>query len=69
MNNKEIFDNLCVKDERNPDYYDLFGYEIESDIKAGYTPDIPTPRKDCFCDNCFSGRDRLAMELIKRCKL
>lgn len=54
MNTKEILQNLCYRDTRHPDFKDHY-------------PDgeKPTPRNDCFCDNCFHGRDPLAVELLK----
>ena len=45
---------LCTKDPRNPMYHDLYEYDDEK----------PEPRKDCACDNCFYGRDELALEII-----
>lgn len=51
MTDKEIRRNLCVHDERNPEY-------------VKYEPKYH--RKDpCFCDNCFYGRTELANELIR----
>jgi len=49
MNIKEIKENLCYYDERNPEYNMHDGKK----------------QKDCYCDNCFYGRDTLANELIK----
>jgi len=52
-----IYDNLCVYDKRSEFYKDLtYGLEKE---------DIPKPRENCFCDNCFHGRDRLALEILR----
>ena len=58
MNEYEIRDNLCCYDERSPDYGDLL-------ISNGGDPrELPQPRVDCGCDNCFYGRDGLAVELL-----
>jgi len=57
MEYQEVVENLCVYDPRSPDY---------EDICAGMDKeDIPPPRISCYCDNCFSGRDKLAVELLK----
>lgn len=58
MNEDEIRDNLCCYDERSPDYGDLLSSE------DGDPQELPQPRVDCGCDNCFYGRDRLAVELL-----
>jgi len=55
MNDKEVYSYLCSYDKRSPDYLDL----IDEDDPE------PVPRVDCFCDNCFNGRDMLALEIIK----
>ena len=51
----EIFRYLCTKDQRNPLFQDVYGCD----------DDIPEARKDCACDNCFYGRDTIAIELLK----
>jgi len=58
MNINKIYENLCIRDSRNPMY---------DELKDSYEPyDImPEPRADCACDNCFYGRDRLALEIIR----
>lgn len=45
------YENLCYNDPRNPMFSDL-------------GDDAPEPRKGCFCDNCFYGRDAMALEII-----
>ena len=52
---EEIYENLCYDDPRNPSYF-----------KDDWD-DTPRPPRleNCGCDNCFYGRDRLAMELLK----
>ena len=57
MDIEEVYDNLCHYDPRSDYYQDML---VCMDAK-----DIPRPRGDCACDNCFHGRDRLAMEIIK----
>ena len=48
----EVLDNLCYYDERNPSSSD---HMVDAEDKA-------IPRTNCFCDNCFYGRDKLALE-------
>jgi len=63
MKKEEVYECLCYKDQRNPYWQDIYGWqELESE-------EIPEPRKGCFCDNCFSGRDRLALEILKIAEL
>lgn len=50
MTKQEVYENLCSYDNRNP-YYD-----------EEYAR---TPRQDCYCDNCFYGRDKLAIEILR----
>jgi hypothetical protein len=52
MNITEVYFNLCWYDPRNPLY-----------VEDSEDP-IP-PRVNCFCDNCFYGRDALALEIIR----
>jgi len=58
---EEIKSNLCYYDRRNPEFsiIEEYGYNKE-EIDA--TGDFP--RKDCYCDNCFYGRSKLAEELL-----
>ena len=57
MREKEVFDRLCIRDKRNTMHLDIYG---------DYEPDeIPPVREDCSCDNCFYGRDRMALEIIR----
>jgi len=49
-------DYLCVWDPRSNFY---------GDLTCGLDPeDIPKPRKDCHCDYCFYGKDRLALRIL-----
>lgn len=54
----DINESLCWYDPRHPDF--------DPDYWKEWGEDAPTPRKeDCSCDNCFYGRDELAMEIIR----
>jgi len=55
LSEQEIKSNLCYYDPKNPNN-NLDAYEDE---------DRPQPRKKCYCDNCFYGRDKLAMQLLE----
>jgi hypothetical protein len=57
MELSEVVENLCSHDPRNPDWANLYAYDDPEDIRE--------PRKDCFCDNCFYRRDRLALEILR----
>jgi len=57
MTEQDIFENLCTYDPRNP-LYDPYWTE---DIHTGKPRE---PRIGCYCDNCFYGRDKLALELL-----
>ena len=52
-----VFGNLCIHDRRHPDWEAIHGVD-------GYSSDAP-PRDDCICDNCYYGRDALALEILK----
>lgn len=59
MPRDEVLEALCTWDRRSP-YY--------ADLKLAYEDDpgsMPRPRKSCSCDNCFYGRDRLALEILR----
>lgn len=45
-------ERLCYRDPRNPLFND-------------YDSETPEPRDGCACDNCFYGRDELALEIIR----
>ncbi len=55
MEIQEIYTKLCWYDKRNPE-----NLVLDSGKK---------PRQDCYCDNCFTGRDKLAVELLRFKKL
>ena len=56
MTDNEIKSNLCHYDGNNPySILDLF----EDD-------DRPEPRNGCACDNCFYGRDKLAVQILEK---
>jgi hypothetical protein len=55
MNNEEIYWNLCTNDPRHPLYNDLHDeYDIEY-FKNG----------ECYCDSCFNGKTKLALEILR----
>ena len=55
ISEREIKSNLCYYDPRN-----------QSDsLGADEDEDCPQPRKKCSCDNCFYGRDKLAIQLLQ----
>ena len=58
---KEVISSLCSYDTRNPDFIDtgeLFGDDWIEETRKPY-------EKDCGCDNCFYGRSRLAVEILR----
>lgn len=55
MSYEEIKSNLCYYDRDNPNN-NLDAYDEE---------DRPQPRNGCGCDNCFYGRDKLAMQILE----
>lgn len=58
MKLEDIYEELCVHDPRNSFYQDM--------IAAGDLPeDMPPPRIKCFCDSCFRGNDKLALEILR----
>lgn len=58
MTRDEIYENLCVYDPRSEYYKDM--------IRCGWRPgDISAPRINCYCDNCFKGKDKLAIEILR----
>ena len=55
MTLEEIKHNLCVYDTRHPEHGGFYRDEDKA----------REPRKNCWCDNCQYGRDKLAVELLK----
>lgn len=53
----DVFANLCYRDRRHPMFDEIYGEATEEEVGA--------PRSGCACDNCFSGRDRLALEILR----
>lgn len=61
MKIKDIATNLCNYDTRNPN--GVKSYMTKEEIKEeGYTA---TPKHNCSCDNCFYGRTKLALYILK----
>lgn len=50
MTTEQIKEQLCIYDKRNPNYE-----EYNKPIKPN----------ECYCDNCFTGRNDLADELLR----
>jgi hypothetical protein len=58
MKDFNVFEYLCINDKRNPLWVDVHEFDDEDEIQE--------PRgEDCYCDNCFYGRDKLAMRIIE----
>ena len=55
MNINEVLDNLCTRDTRHPDYHDSYNDDDEQ----------PIARLNCYCDNCFYARDKLALYILE----
>lgn len=54
-----VFNNLCYHDPRHPDYQTIL-------VMAEFDDEPPRgPRNGCACDNCFYGRDALALRIIE----
>jgi len=61
MTVNEIASKLCNYDTRNPD--GVKSYMTEEEIKeSGYNA---MPQSNCYCDNCFYGRAKLALIILK----
>ena len=60
MNKQTVLNNLCIYDKRNPDY--------DPEMTTLSDDQFREPRTDCFCDNCFYGRDALAVEILRLTK-
>jgi hypothetical protein len=61
MTIKEIASNLCHYDLRNPN--GIKDYLTEEEInEQGYTT---ATKDDCYCDNCFYGRTKLASYILE----
>lgn len=56
MKKEEILSNLCYYDKRNPEHtmFDLTDEEL-----------VEARKKDCYCDNCFYGRHKLAEYILE----
>lgn len=56
---EEVLNNLCTSDPRSPYAKEL----MESLELIGEEPS--RPRDGCYCDYCFYGSDKLAMEILR----
>ena len=55
MTRQEVYEYLCYYDPRNPFY-----------TKPELDEEIVKPRRDnCYCESCFRGNDKLAMEILR----
>lgn len=61
MKREEVLRYLCYYDLRNPDGVIAFlnKEEIKQNGYGNYS------KKNCFCEDCFHGRTKLAEELLK----
>jgi hypothetical protein len=59
MELEEIYTYLCNRDSRSDTFY------IHQYAYAQWEEPLPEPRKNCYCDNCFYGKDKLALEIIR----
>lgn len=57
MDDAEIYNHLCIYDPRNPLYQEFAAYLDDEELRSA--------RANCACDNCFYGRNKLAVELLK----
>lgn len=62
MTEQEIKEELCYYDTRNPDNVAIHGMTEDEIKEEGYGEH---KKENCFCDNCFYGRTKLAEELLK----
>ena len=62
MTKEEIKEELCYYDTRNPDNVAIYGMTEQEIKENGYGEH---KKEDCFCDNCYYGRTKLAEELLK----
>lgn len=53
ISEEEVLLKLCVYDARHPAYS-----EQDEEFK-------PAPNAGCYCDNCFYGRHKLAVEVLR----
>ena len=51
-------EKLCSCDPRNPDFY----YDIEDHTEQEWEQLANNP--NCYCENCFDGRTKLAQTLL-----
>lgn len=55
MTESQVFERLCLKDSRHPLFEEM-----------GWKPPRDQPRtENCSCDNCFYGRDEMALEILR----
>jgi hypothetical protein len=59
MDDYTIFTYLCAYDSRNPHFDMPTDDWEEQELKERLA------RPECYCDNCFYGRTKLALEIIR----
>ena len=59
MKLKEIEENLCYYDERNPDS------PMDKNEIKDHKENLKKTGGNCYCDNCFNGRTKIAEQLWK----
>lgn len=57
MTEEGVREKLCSNDPRHPFWAVLYGELLDEEA--------PAPRENCYCDNCFYGRDELAVEILR----
>lgn len=62
MTQEEVYECLCVYDPRNSHYQE------HKECCETLDLELREPRTDCACDNCYHGKDRLALEILARSK-
>ena len=61
MTLNEVYSNLCRHDRRSIEFKDQLEYMSIEEAEE----DAEEPRTDCSCDNCFYGRDELALVILE----
>lgn len=63
LSSPEVKTMLCYYDTRNP--YEVVSHYTDEEIQEeGF---IEKSKENCYCENCFNGRTRLAEYIIENC--
>lgn len=65
INITEIEENLCYYDKRNPNSIPEDDLAEEDGININEIAGEDNQIKNCYCDNCFYGRTKLANMILK----